>query len=319
MTAPYEIVDVTPDTPEWLEERRASLGASEVPGVLGLSQFQTPRSVYLSKHGIDQDFDHELAFFGHDAERTMTEWIHEFRPDLGAVHPGFMARSTRWPWLHASFDRLLQRPDGTGRFLQIKSAHQFAASEWKDEGIPLWVQAQVQAEIAVSGDDGEYVGLILGGRKGQVKWVARDEDFIRDYLVPRTREFWEGNVLVHVEPAPSTIAELPASTPGVVAVADDEIADLAGLREVLLSDAKAMEEEAKEYQLRIGQYMGDAESLQLADGTPILTFKTQQGRRGVDIDRLETEHPDIAAELVTRGTPFRVMRMARARAKETAK
>jgi hypothetical protein len=261
--------------------------------------------------GVSDDFDPELAFFGHDAERTFDGWLPRFRADLGSTLPGFMARSVEWPWLHASFDRIVVQPDGVRRFVQIKSAHQFAARKWDGDEPPLEVQAQVQAEVAVSGEPGEYVGLILGGRKGSVRWVPRDEVFIREYVIPRTREFWEHNVVPKIAPEPSTLGEVAdvyPSTPGSSIVGSEAVLEAADRRAVLLSDARAQEAEADALTLAIAQYLGSNETLLDEAGNPVLTYKTQLGRRKVtDLNHLEATHP----EYVTRSAPYKVMRMAK--------
>lgn len=311
MPTKYEIVDVDPDTDEWLEERRKSIGASEVAAVLGMSKWATPRDVYLSKLGVDRDFDPELAFIGHQEEHTISAWIEKFRPELGKVAPGFMARSVQYPHLHASFDRMLVK-DGRRSFVQMKTAHQYTDKDWAD-GVPVAIQVQVQTEILVGGLTGEYVVVFIGGRKFKVLWLPRDEDFINGYIVPRTKEFWD-DVVDRVEPEPVTLSELYEVYPsasGSVVEGSEAVVEAAERRAVLLSDIQAQKDEADALTLAIGQYMKDAELLTDADGTPLLTYKTQQGKRGVtDLDRLETEHP----EFVKRGNPFKVMRMSRRKA-----
>ena len=42
----YRIVPITPDTPEWLVERRKSVGASEVAAIMGLDPWMTALDVY---------------------------------------------------------------------------------------------------------------------------------------------------------------------------------------------------------------------------------------------------------------------------------
>src|SRR5699024_11000913 len=101
----YELVDVVSDSPEWAQERRNSIGASEVPAVLGLSPYATPLDVYRGKKGVDTEFDPERAFIGHAAEVMIHGFIEEFRPELTPVLPAQMVRSLEYPWLHASLDR----------------------------------------------------------------------------------------------------------------------------------------------------------------------------------------------------------------------
>ncbi|HIF05968.1 MAG TPA: hypothetical protein EYQ64_03175, partial [Gemmatimonadetes bacterium] len=104
---PFVKVEVTPDTPAWEQERRNSVGASEVAAVMGLSAYGvTPLDVYKHKLGVDRHFDPILAWVGHQSEPIMEAWLREFSGlDLN-IRPGFMARSVEHPYLHASFDRV---------------------------------------------------------------------------------------------------------------------------------------------------------------------------------------------------------------------
>jgi hypothetical protein len=84
----YDRVDVVSDTPEWEEERRRSVGASEVAAVMGLSRFNTALDVYKHKHGIDRDFDPVLAFIGHQSEPIMHAWVEKFSGVRSTSSPG---------------------------------------------------------------------------------------------------------------------------------------------------------------------------------------------------------------------------------------
>lgn len=307
ITAPtYQVVQVTPDTPEWEEERRHSLGASEVAAILGLSPYVTPLSVFRSKMGVPDDFDPELAYIGHAEEAVMEGWLRRFRPEIGEILPAQMLRSVQYPWLHASLDRRVMK-DGLILPIQMKTAHAFASADWK-EGVPLAVQVQVQTEIAVFDVPAAYALAFVGGRGFHLHPIQRDEDFIQDYLIPKTLAFWENHVLQGVAPDASNVAELAdlyPSDPEKVITGSELVLEAADRRAVLLSDIKAQEAEADALTMTIGQYMADAEVLTDAAGNPVLSFKSQNGRRSVtDLDELEIAHP----EFIKRGNPFKVMR-----------
>jgi len=312
VSAPYVVVDVVPDTTEWLDERRKSVGASEVAAVMGLSSYGvTPLDVYKSKHGIDRDFDPVLAFIGHASEPIMHEWVEQFSGLHLTLRPGFMARSTEWPFLHASFDRVAS--DGTK--VQMKTAHHYAGHHW-DEGVPTDIRVQVQAEMAVSGDPRALVVVWIGGREFRHFWEPRDERFINEHLIPTVQAFWEGNVLAGVAPDPSTLAEVNAEWPSEPrpVEASETAFEMAERRAVLLSDAKSMEEEADALKLALAQYMGTADTLTY-QGRKVLTFKSQRGRTSFDRAALEADHPDIVAAYTRQGADFRVMRYVKEKTK----
>jgi putative phage-type endonuclease len=183
---PYARVDVIPDTPAWEQERTRTLGASEVPAVLGLSPYATPLDVYRGEVRRRPDMDPELAFIGHAEELVIGKWLRAFRPELGVIRRGFMARSLEHPWLHASFDRFLVKRAHLDA-VQMKTAHQYAGADWEDEQVPLAVQAQVQTELLVHGAERGYAVAFVGGRRFHLHPIDRDEEFLQDLLIPQTR------------------------------------------------------------------------------------------------------------------------------------
>lgn len=307
----FTIVDVTPDTAGWESERLNSLGASEAAAVLGLSQWDTPLSIYRAKLGLPRDFDPVLGFIGHRSELIIAEWVERFSPEAGVkLEPAFMARSVEWPWLHASFDRVSH--DGGLMTWQFKTAHQYAGHHW-DEGVPDDIRVQVQAEMAVAGTDEARVVVWIGGREFRLFREPRDDRFIREYLVPETEKFWTGNVKERVAPEPSTMHELYEVYPseaGKAIEASETALEVAERRAVLLSDIRAQQAEADALQLELGKYMGDAEVL-LANNRKVLTFKTQAGKRSVLLADAEREAP----HLIRQGSPFKVMRYVKERSK----
>lgn len=294
-TEPFVRVDVTPDTDDWLAARRRTLGASDVPAVLGLSPHATPLDVYNAKHGLDRDMDPELAFIGHAEEYTVGKWLRRFHPELGQIRRGFMARSVEAPWLHASFDRFAVKRSVWAP-VQIKTAHQYAGQEWSD-GVPLPVAAQIQTELFVHGSDHGWAVGFVGGRRFELHRVDRDEEFIRDVLIPQTRAFWEEHVEAHVPPAPTTSGEAVSLWPGdpdTEITADDYLLELLGRYAAAKERADVEAESAAGWRLEIQKRMQDASVLLDPMGTPIATWKPKHGAARIDSKRLRTDHPDLA-------------------------
>lgn len=302
----YKIVEVTPDTPEWEEERRRSIGASEFAAVMGLSPYATPLDVYKSKSGIDRQFDPLLSFVGHASEPIMHEWVEKFSGVPVKLAPAFMARSVGYPFLHASFDRVSQDPFTTWQF---KTAHQYTGHKW-DEGIPTDIRVQVQGEMLVAGTRRAAVVVWIGGREFRLFWEDRDDVFIEDHLIPKLAAFWT-NFEAGVAPEPTTVAEISTDwhNSGAEMEAPEELQARIEQRAFLLATAKEAEEDAKKIQLVIGNFMREHNVEKFTvGGKALLTFKQQKGRQSFDRERLEADHPEIAAEYTTQGAPFMVMR-----------
>lgn len=311
----YTIINVTPDTPEWLEERRASIGASEVAAVLGFSPYATPLTIYRSKHGLDEFFDPERAWIGHASEVLIHGFIEEFRPDLAPVLPAFMVRSVEYPWLHASLDRRVT-VNGLDVPVQMKSAHFYGVKDW-ESGTPILVQAQLQTELLVYDRPFGFAAVFGGDMRVRLHRVERDDEFIENHLIPRTREFWFNHVVPGIAPDVVSGAEhasLHDPDPEQSAEITPMLDEALDRRAVLLSDALAMEKEAKA--LRDEANATEVAALNHAGPVKFLTrggravyeISTYKGRRSVSVSDVEDRHPELYDDLVKTGAPRSVLK-----------
>lgn len=312
----YVKVDVEPDTDHWLEERRVSVGASEVAAVMGLSSYGvTPLDIFKDKLGAPRPFDPLLAWIGHQSEPIIEAWVHEFSGVDVTLNHGFMARSVEWPFLHATFDRVSASPFITWQF---KTAHQYAGHHW-DEGIPTDIRVQVQAEMAVAGTPRAAVVVWIGGRDFRLFYEPRDDRFIQEHLIPAVQNFWDANVRAKVPPAPSSLPEALEVWPGTrgqVAELDQETFDLLEELTVCRSDRGEIEKREDELKTLIAPRLRDATELFFEDRLAY-TYRPQKGRTSFDRTGLERDHPEIAADYVRQGSPTRVIRHVKP--KETTK
>lgn len=306
----YRMIDVEPDTDAWLEERRKSIGASEVAAVMGLSPFNTALDIYKSKSGIDKHFDPLLAFVGHASEPIMHEWVEKFSGVPVKLEPAFMARSVAFPFLHASFDRVSNDPFVTWQF---KTASAWTGHKW-DEGIPTDVRVQVQAEMLVAGTSRAAVVVWIGGREFRLFWEPRDDRFIEEHMIPALTEFWD-LVTAGTAPPVSTVAEVnEIRTEDRALELSDTAFDTLERITVLNSDIQAQEKERAALKVVLAQYVGSADTLTF-EGQKVATWKQQQGRVGFDKEGFGQDNPHLLAKYTRQGAPFRVLR--RIKPKET--
>lgn len=300
----YTIVDVTPDTDEWLQERRKSVGASEMAAVMGMSQWATALDVYKSKQGVDKPFDPLIALVGHMDEAVMSRWLVELSGLNPELEPGFMARSVEYPFIHATPDRMWG-----GIPVQLKTAHEYTSHKW-DEGIPTEYRVQVQTEMLVTGAPRALLVVRIGSRDFRAIWEHRDQRFIDEHLIPTVTQFW-ADLGQGIAPPPSNLAELAEAWPDDAGVMDapDVALEWIEKRAFLLATAKEATEEADQIKQAIGEYMlGVGVDTFMHEGRKLLTYKKQKGRESLDTRRLKEERPDVVAEYTTQGAEFLVMR-----------
>lgn len=273
----------------WKVERSNGIGGSDAPQILGLSPFGGPARVAAAKLGYHaEDVESELHEWGHYVEEPL---IQRFYAETGieGKRSGWLYRSenTATPWLQATIDGELFDPDLRGG-IQCKLAV-YSADAW-DEGVPDYIGAQVQHEMAVQEWDFIFVLALLRGYQFRWAKVERDQPFIDGTLIPTLGEFWrklkadepiaplgapdrewEALRLRYPRPEIGKTVELAGeSWPAIVAAWRQH------------ADAKNEHEKAaKEYRNRIVAAMGDAEFATLDDGTRLSCKLTERAEHTV--------------------------------------
>lgn len=296
------------NTPEWHAARRDSIGASEVAAILGLSKWQTPLDVYRAKKGVPNEIDPNLEYFGHALEPVIAGWIARSRPEIEWLEDGFSARSTAWPWLTASPDRIARENPHTAEIqpVEIKTSSAFVKGDWAD-GVPAGYQAQVQTQLAVLGSTYGWLAVLHGGNQPELYRIDRDEEWIQDYLIPETRRFWEEHVLADIPPEPITTAEAVALWPGDPDLVIDGSEDVLELwREYGRQQEAAREAEQtlEQLKLELQKSMRDASVLTF-EGKPLFTWKPRKAPQRLDAAALKKERPEVAAAYMREGEPSR--------------
>lgn len=277
-------IRVTPDTPEWMAERRNSIGASEVAAAVGESSYDgTPLKVYLDKIGAGREpFDPLLSLIGHGEEPIISEWVGRWHPEVGEVGPGFMARREEYPWLHATFDRVVTDPDGVQVPLQLKTSTVFVKHKW---GLGVPVDYLIQEEIECLVMDAPYALLAVhhtGTTEFELYRLPAHHER-QQALVGATRRLWD--CIESHTPPPSTIgddlARLYPESPDVKVTADEEtletiefLRETAAMRNATVREYQAQEEDAKH---SLEQFMREAsEIIHPMTGRVVHTWKTNK-------------------------------------------
>jgi putative phage-type endonuclease len=183
----------------WLASRTTALGASEVAALFTgadgqcISPFTTPFLLWLEKTGQQDpaELTAEYVEIGNLVEPVVAELyqrrtgrkVWQGGPFCVAEHPSLS-------FLRATPDRwVIDAPDRSSPgLLQIKNANAFKVKDW-DEGVPDYIEIQVQAEMAVTGREWDSVAVLIGGSSFRSFDVERNPDFIAE-LIEQARQFW---------------------------------------------------------------------------------------------------------------------------------
>lgn len=174
------------DRAQW-EVRRKYLGASEVPAVCGLDPFKTAADIWAHKKGYAELTTSAPAEIGHLLEPVLLEEYGR-RYGVKVERPATIVRGYR-----------AATPDGLvpGKSLQVKVVGYHMAHHWFD-GVPDYVQAQVQAEMSLACVPEAVVIVLLGTQLDFIS-VPRDDAAIAaiDRICAR---FWQRYVVGDDQP-----------------------------------------------------------------------------------------------------------------------
>ena len=286
---------------DWLDVRRNGIGSSDAAAAVGLSPYKSQLELWMENTGRtpveeEQPGQDDPRYWGTLLEPLVAAAYQKRTGNkvrrLNAVlqHPTF-------PFMLANIDReVVGLPDV--QILECKTAGEFGSRLWKD-GVPEYVQLQVQHQLAVTGKAAADVAVLLCGQKLEIHRIQRDEEIISRLVLLETR-FWES---VETEtPPPADGSESSAKALRGLYRGNDTSLDftedavlgrtfdeLVALKDEL--ETKGHEAEQRKQALQ--QAMGDASKALFAHG--VVTFKCAKDSTSLDTKRLTTECPDVAA------------------------
>jgi putative phage-type endonuclease len=325
--AALRLVDTrTLDRRQWLKVRRGGIGSYDAAAAVGLSPYKSPLALWMEKTGRGPAEESD----GQDMEDPRY-WGTLLEPYVAAAYQSKTRHKVRkvnavlqhptFPFMLANLDReVVGHPDV--QILECKTAGEFGARLWKD-GVPEYVQLQVQHQLAVTGKQAADVAVLLCGQHLAVHRIERDNDLIARLIILETR-FWE-----HVEadtPPPAdgstsaarALRQLYPGNDTSLDFTDEPTLNTAFDTLVALrAELESAEERAEQLKQTIQEAMGDASKARFARGE--VTFKRAKDGTTVDLKRLAADHPAIAAQyIVTRpGARRFVLAPANANAERT--
>lgn len=179
---------MTPGSPEWLRV----VTASKVAAIMGLSPWESPRSMWHKMHGdlppepttVDQSRGHYL-------EPAILAWWQDRYPDAMSgwtIQPGFQLDD----WAAATPDACCALDDEPV-LVEAKSAA--TADDWGAPGtdeIPLYYAVQAMFQMHVSGIHRCYVPVLFGKpRLGFAEYVIDYDAGIAESIVVKARAFYD--------------------------------------------------------------------------------------------------------------------------------
>jgi putative phage-type endonuclease len=316
-----------PGRAEWLAWRRAGIGGSDVAGILGLSPWATPVSVYASKVTTEPDGEVSDAMeFGKRAEPMLAEWFHDRTglyvlgeqtwcthatvPYRRCTVDGFVAESE-----HSSLDDVL----GVAEWKTTSDT----ADEWA-EHVPDHYATQAAWSMAVCDLPRVWFGVLhlaFGRPTFRVYTFDRDLDDER-YVLDVVDRYWHDYVEARVPPptdgedvTTKALNRLWPDTSDAVLGADERLRFAVDQVQWFRAERDSAQAglDAAENELRalMGEHEVVADIALDGKAHNLATWKWQTSRR-VDTTRLRAAWPDLAREFETE-TSTRVLRVSKRR------
>lgn len=258
-------------------DRSSHLGGSDIPAILGLSKFVTPLDVWREKVGPDVCRENGIEPLPERQDTGPMKWGRILEPVLvqeAAKSTGFKlgpAVEITEDWKIAHLDATLNDDP-----LEAKTAR--GDDGWGESGsddIPSWYLPQVLWYMHMANRQQAHVAALIGGSDFRVYRIERDQK-LEDAILEAAKRFWFEHVVEGKPPESTSLEESKvrwaAVAEGSTLPIEPVMADIADLR-YLKEQAKQIETAIERRQFNIREYMKDAETLVLPDGTPAVSLK----------------------------------------------
>lgn len=213
--APILVLPGTADRQVWLRARRQGIGASDVAAVVGVSPYQGPLHVWLSKTGqYDPPPSAAMRWGTRFEDDVLAEYIERNPGKAVTPSPGMYADPTA-PWRLASLDGEALDEDGL-TVVEIKTGQSRWTSDetWGEPGtdeIPLHYLCQVTWQCLVrQALRWELAFLPLDDLDGYAEYRGQFSPELAERLVTRVTAFRTACILTGVEPEADSLADTTA-------------------------------------------------------------------------------------------------------------
>lgn len=291
----------------WLELRRQSIGGSDAAGIVGLSKWASPYSVWAEKTGrLPEQPDNEAMRQGRDLEDYVA---HRWSEATGRAcrRENKILYNPKYPWAHANVDRLVV---GAKEGLECKTTAALDLRKIRDVEFPEQYYVQCVHYLAVTGLDRWHLAVLVFGRGFYCYTLERNQAEI-DALMDAEAAFWH---LVQTD-TPPTVDGSDATSSALktlYAQSQSESVNLFG-RETLLQEYCEIRNRQKDLEARqavientIKADLGEADSGTC--GPYKVSWKTQ-ARTTFQAKEFAKKHPEIDLSPFYRQTlsrPFKI-------------
>lgn len=170
----------------WLAERRKTIGGSDAAGIVGLSRYATPYTVWADKTGrLPEQEDNETMRQGRELEEYVAKrW--EEATGKRVRRSNALLYNPSYPFAHADIDRTVLGEDAG---LECKTTSALNLRQFRNVEFPEQYYVQCVHYLAVTGCQRWYLAVLVFGRGFFTFTLERDQAEI-DALMAAEERFW---------------------------------------------------------------------------------------------------------------------------------
>ena len=298
---------------QWLELRKKTIGGSDAAGIVGLSSYATPYTVWANKTGrLPDSEDNEAMRQGRDLEEYVARrWMEATGKTVRRCNA--MLYNSLYPYAHADIDRSVM---GENAGLECKTTSTLNIRQFHGVDFPEKYYVQCVHYMAVTGAVRWYLAVLVLG-KGFYNFVLERNQEEIDALMAAERDFWE----FVKNDSPPDLDGLEATGEALQAIypaSDGSSIQLFG-RESMLSEYFSLRNEAQLLEERMDQIVNTImEDLQDSERGSCGGFSVlwkSQTRRQFQPKEFEKAHPEIDLRPYYKHTtsrPFKITQIPQA-------
>lgn len=298
----------------WLAERQGGIGGSEVGALIGVSDYETPFSVWNTKTNGGKDLSAVPAVeWGHRLEDVVAQKTAEQVGLTSRFAGGLWADRDR-PFLRVTPDRFACKPRSWKAVGLIECKTAGDDAHWESGTIrpggggtgsaPLSYQAQIQWQMGILGLKVGWLGCLVMGRERQFFTVEVNFDpaWYRE-MTDEAERFWVTNILGNEPPMhdlrhPRTEELMKKLHPTVVRPsvelpedADEWLEDYVTAKERAEEAVRNLDAIKNYFRMQVGDaaagYLGDRK---------VVSYPEVSTTR-IDVEALKRDHPEVAEEV----------------------
>lgn len=289
---------------DWLQVRKQGIGSSDAAAAVGLNPYQSQLELWLIKTGRDADLpkpdphdESSPMYWGTILEPIVANhYVKRTGRKVRRINAVLQHPDTELSWMLANLDFTVVGGDEV-QVLECKTAGYFGSLLWRD-GVPEYIQLQVQHQLAVTGKKAADVCVLICGQEIRIHRIERDDDLIAK-LIQLERQFWRYVETDTPPPADGSDSAgqalrslFPQDAGNTLDLSEDIHLSVAYAELVKVREEIATRQEKEEtLKQQIQQRMGDASRAIFATGS--VSWKRSKDSTGLDTARLLKDQPEL--------------------------